>query len=96
MGVKYPIDKKSGFPYVLTTDFSITIYAKGQFKEIARTIKPAIELDKQRVIEKFEIERRYWTAKGVDWGIVTEHEMPRILISNIEHYHPNYHLEPTP
>src|SRR5215213_4143273 len=95
MGVKYPAAEKSGFPYILTADFFITIHANGQTKEIARTIKPAKELDKQRVIEKFEIERRYWTAKGIDWGIVTEHEIPQTLVKNIEHYHSNYQLEPT-
>lgn len=95
MNVRYPADNKSKFPYVLTTDFLITININGQNKEIARTVKYANDLDKQRVIEKFEIERRYWTAKGVDWGIVTENEMPKNLVSNLRHYHSDYQLEPT-
>lgn len=94
MGVKYPTDEKTGFPRILTADFFITIQVNGQTKDIARTIKPAIELDRKRVIEKFEIERRYWTAKGIDWGIVTEREIPKTLVSNIEEYHSNYRLEP--
>jgi len=94
MAVRYPTDSKSNFPYVLTTDFLLTIHINGQTKEIARTIKLAKDLDKQRVIEKFEIERRYWTAKGVDWGIVTENEMPGNLVSNLQHYHSDYQLEP--
>lgn len=40
MGVKYPTNKESNFPYILTTDFFITIHSNGQAKEIARTIKP--------------------------------------------------------
>lgn len=95
MGVRYPTDRKSNFPYILTTDFLITIYNNGQYKDVARTIKPAKELDKKRVIELFEIERRYWAAKGIDWGIVTEHEIPKILTGNIEHYHSDFQLEPT-
>ncbi len=95
MGIRYPTDSKSNFPYVLTTDFLVTVNINGQPLEIARTIKHAKDLDKQRVIEKFEIERRYWTAKGVDWGIVTENEMPKTLVSNLQHYHPDYYLEPT-
>ncbi len=94
MAVRYPTDSKSNFPYVLTTDFLVTINTNGQTKEIARTIKLAKDLDRQRVIEKFEIERRYWTAKGVDWGIVTENEMPKNLVSNLQHYHSDYQLEP--
>ena len=96
MGIKYPIDDASGFPYILTTDFLISIFSNGKTIEIARTVKPAKDLESTRVIEKFELERRYWTAKGVDWGIVTEHEIPRVLAKNIEVIHPSYKLEATP
>jgi hypothetical protein len=96
MGVKHPIDAVSGFPYVLTTDFLISIYIDGKTVEIARTVKPAKELESTRVIEKFEIERRYWMAKGIDWGIVTEHEIPRTLAANIDVIHSAYKLEATP
>jgi hypothetical protein len=96
MGIKYPVDDASGFPYILTTDFLISIFSNGKTIEIARTVKPAKDLESTRVIEKFELERRYWTAKGVDWGIVTEHEIPRVLAKNIEVIHPSYKLEATP
>jgi hypothetical protein len=95
MGVKHPTDAASGFPYILTTDFLISIFSNGKNVEIARTVKPAKELESTRVIEKFEIERRYWIAKGVDWGIVTEHEVPRILAANISVIHSAYKLEAT-
>lgn len=95
MGVEYPKDKETNFPFVLTTDFMITIRDGDRILDIARTIKPSKELDKTRVIEKFEIERRYWAAKGIDWGIVTEKEIPTVLAKNIEYLHPAYHLEPT-
>lgn len=96
MGVKYPTDSSSGFPYILTTDFFISTYSSGKSVEIARTIKLAKDLESTRVIEKLEIERRYWIAKGVDWGIVTEHEIPRTLAKNIEVLHTSYRLEATP
>lgn len=95
MGIEYPTDKNSGFPIVLTTDFMITIRDGDRISNIARTVKPSKELDKNRVIEKFEIERRYWAAKGIDWGIVTEHEIPIALAKNVEYLHPHYYLEPT-
>ena len=79
-GIRYPYDNVSGFPYVLTTDFLITTengYA-------ARSVKPSSELSRPRVREKLEIERRYWQARGVDWRIVTENEIPRTKIRNIE------------
>lgn len=96
MGIKHPTDTASGFPYVFTTDFLISIQSDGKTVEIARTVKPAKELESTRVIEKFELERRYWMAKGVDWGIVTEHEIPRILAANINVIHSAYKLEATP
>lgn len=95
MGIKYPIDKESGTPYILTTDFMVTVDYGGKVFDIARTIKPSIELSKKRVLEKFEIERRYWTKRGVDWGIVTEKEISKIMAANIEWIYTAYYLEPT-
>jgi len=50
----------------------------------ARTVKCASELQNQRTVEKLEIERRYWEYIGVDWKIVTEHEIPKQKCRNIE------------
>lgn len=93
MGVEYPTDDDSKFPVIMTTDFMITVRDGERTFDIARTIKPSEELDRTRVIEKFEIERRYWAAKGIDWGIVTEKEIPMMLVENIKYLHPAYYLE---
>lgn len=79
-GIKYPADRASGYPYVLTCDFMITT-AQGL---IARTVKMTSELGNARVLEKLEIERRYWAAHGVDWKIVTEKEISYQRARNIE------------
>jgi len=79
-GIRYPYDNVSGFPYVLTTDFLITTHDGC----VARAIKPGADLQKPRVREKLEIERRYWEKRGIDWKIVTESEIPRTKIRNIE------------
>ncbi len=79
-GIAYPTDRVSGYPYILTCDFMVTT-TEG-FK--ARTIKMAKELEKPRTLEKLEIERRYWLAKGIDWRIVTEYEIPLQRAKNIE------------
>lgn len=79
-GIRYPYDNISGFPYVMTTDFMITT-PNGYF---ARAVKPSADLRKRRVREKLEIERRYWLKRGIDWKIVTENEIPRTKIRNIE------------
>jgi hypothetical protein len=42
------------------------------------------ELNNPRVLEKLEIERRYWLSQGIDWKIVTENEISRQKAKNIE------------
>jgi len=79
-GIRYPTDNVSGFPYVMTCDFMITSTTGMK----ARTIKMTAELENARTLEKLEIERRYWAVQGVDWRIVTEHEISRQKAKNIE------------
>jgi plasmid maintenance system antidote protein VapI len=79
-GIKYPTDNVSSFPYVLTCDFMIT--TTNGLK--ARTIKLSSELNNKRVIEKLEIERRYWQIYEIDWKIVTENEISYTKARNIE------------
>lgn len=93
IGVRYPF--VSGNPWVLTTDFFITIHDGKKEFNVARTVKPAKELENNRVLDKFEIERRYWLAKGVDWAVVTEHDIPKQLTQNVKWVHTYFHLNPT-
>lgn len=93
LGVTYPTDTVSGTPKVLTTDFMITIKINGHEIDIARTIKPAKDLENKRVLEKFEIERRYWAEKNINWGIVAEKDIPETLVRNIIWVYSNYTIE---
>lgn len=82
------IDKKTKEPYILTTTFLITLLNHdGQKSFAARSIKYASELSKKTTIEKLEIERRYWTAKGINWGIVTNKDINDVRAKNIEWIH---------
>lgn len=74
-------------PLVLTSDFRLTIGAPGRTFDQVRTVKYAEKLAHPRVLEKFEIERRYWERRGVAWGILTEQNLPRNLVRNIELLH---------
>lgn len=78
-GIRHPTDPVSGFPIVMTTDFLITT----EDGLLARTVKPSGDLSKPRVLEKFEIERRYWKRKGIDWKIVTEKQISSNKALNI-------------
>lgn len=81
-------DKHSGEYYVLYTSFLITVKGlDGKPKYIARSLKASSELEKKVTIERLEIERRYWKSKNIDWGIITEKDIPIIKAKNIEWLH---------
>ena len=82
------IDRKTKEPYILTTTFLITLLnSNGKKSFAARSIKYASELEKKSTIEKLEIERRYWKAQGIDWGIVTNKDINDVRAKNIEWVH---------
>jgi len=81
-GIRHPRDPKNQEDVVMTTDFVVTCLREGKQEEIARTIKYNQELESERTLEKLEIERRYWQSRQVDWGIVTEREIPPIVVQN--------------
>ena len=81
--IRHPSDPKNQVPIVMTTDFLLTIKFGNEQKLFARAVKPSNELEKKRTIEKLELEREYWTQKGIDWAIVTEKEIPQELVRNI-------------
>lgn len=91
-GFEHPTDPKSREHIVMTTDFLVTISRDGKDVELARSIKYVSELGSARVLEKLEIERLYWLRRGVDWGVVTEREIPAILVDNATWVHPKYRL----
>jgi len=92
-GVPSKDDPKTLEPIVMTTDFLITLMIDGKRVERARAIKYADDLQSPRVLEKLEIERRYWEARGISWGIVTEHEIPSVLSDNVEILYPYRYLD---
>jgi len=92
LGIKHPTNPKTNEPVVMTTDFLLTIEKDNRFIDVARTIKMKDELLKERVIEKFEIERVYWERRGIEWGIVTEEEIPKAIARNISYIHNYYDL----
>lgn len=89
-GIKHSVDPQTRTPIVMTTDFFLTVKRNNELVYHARTVKQSNELDSERIIEKFEIERAYWEEQGVDWGIVTEKELNLEVINNIKWFHKSY------
>lgn len=90
LGITHPSDPSTGVPIVMTTDFLITVHHSNQVALIARTVKPSEKLNNRRTIEKFEIEREYWSRKLIDWGMITEYELPKQLCVNLGILHPRF------
>lgn len=82
LGVRHPFIR--GKVMVMTTDFLLTVKAGDDTILVARTCKQKKELKGKRLFEKLEIERRYWEARGVDWGlVVTDKDIPEAIWRNI-------------
>lgn len=87
LGIEHPKNPETGELIVMTTDFLVNVDYNNEQYEIARTIKSKDDLMKKRVSEKFEIERVYWDKKGIDWGIVTDDEIDKVIANNISLVH---------
>lgn len=87
LGIKHPSDPKTKENIVMTTDFLIDTIKNNKVEMKARSIKPSKELINKRIIEKQEIERTYWVEKGIDWGLVTEKEIPWTFANNVSIIH---------
>jgi hypothetical protein len=84
LGVRHPRHPRTREPIVMTTDFLVTV--RGTFRPslVAIACKPADRLGEQRVLEKLEIERRYWASRGVSWRIVTERDVAPDVVAGLK------------
>lgn len=93
MGIRYPMYSGTQVPFVLTSDFVVTVPDRSGKKRLAvRTCKYESELvdptEGPRVIEKLELEKAIWADKGViDWKVVTDRLMDPILRDNLDWLH---------
>lgn len=90
LGIIYPRYPSTAVPFVMTTDFVVTLVDEtGRRRMAARTLKYEDEFasakELQRRLEKFELEKAIWASKGeMDWKIVTPDMIGQIAISNLQ------------
>lgn len=93
MGIQYPVFYGTQLPFVLTSDFVVTLKEPDGRKRLAiRTCKYESELADlnkgQGTIEKLDLERALWADQNVvDWKIVTEQLINPIFKDNLEWLH---------
>lgn len=89
------IDKSSGCPYIITTAFLITCKVNNEkVRYFARSVIASKSLERKSTLEKLEMERRYWSAKEIDWAIVTEKDINITKSKNIEWVLPSIYTFP--
>ena len=89
LGIRHPA--VSGVTQVMTTDFLLGTLQNNKVVQVAISVKYSDELEDIRVIEKQELERRYWESLDIQWYLFTENEVPFILIQNIKWLIPHMH-----
>lgn len=78
-------DKETGDLYELHTNFLIKTTNKEKGEEtVALSVKSISELQRVTVIEKMEIEKRYWKVKGIKFYVITENEIDKQFVENIK------------
>lgn len=82
LGIKHPAAK--GVIQVMSTDFLIDIKRDDKIITQAISVKYRNDLEDTRVIEKQELERRYWEGEQMDWYLFTENKIPMTLVQNIK------------
>ncbi|WP_025680629.1 heteromeric transposase endonuclease subunit TnsA [Paenibacillus massiliensis] len=86
--IKKLMDRRTGTPHILASTFLITVKnERGQERHFARNIKEGRELEKNSVIERYEVIRRYWHKKGIPWALLTPSEINAVRAKNIEWLH---------
>lgn len=84
-GLRHPNIR--GIDQVMSSDFLVDIHL-GSASQIAIQVKPLNALADNRVVEKLEIERRYWELKQIPWFLITESEINFVVKQNISWLYP--------
>ena len=74
---------QNGVNQMMSSDFFVNTSSKVQPRFVIQA-KYQNALKDSRTIEKLEIERRYWQLKKIPWFLVTEKEIDKIVVDNIE------------
>lgn len=77
-------DKETGQLYQLHTNFLVTNKRDNVEEQVAISVKSLSEIERKTVIEKMEIERRFWKNKSIPFYVITEKEINKQFVDNIK------------
>jgi hypothetical protein len=84
--IPHPHHSSTGEYRVMTTDFFITARRGLTVRHFGRCYMKSSALS-SAALHTLEIERRYWSLRQIDWGIVTEKEITATQIANAKFLH---------
>lgn len=83
LGIRHPVYPRTSVEAVLTTDIVMTLTSDNATL-LARSVKYSKDLVREEVLEHLELEKQYWNRRGVDWRLVTELDMPPVVLKNLD------------
>ncbi|MFC1236682.1 TnsA endonuclease N-terminal domain-containing protein [Vibrio sp. F74] len=83
LGIEHPMVKKTGIPFIMTTDILVTVKNDSGESYLAFCVKPEDKLDDPRVLEKIEIERVWWELLGIPFQVFTGNNKTEFLSRNL-------------
>lgn len=83
IGCRHPFYPGTHVPTVMTADFFLIVMRDGEAKELAVNIKPDDAFPDDRVLDKLELQRRYFDAIGVEHALVLASNIPKQVAANI-------------
>lgn len=84
LGIKHPSDPRTGVLLRQTTDLLATKSKLGYETLSAWAVKDKSDIQKIRITDKLEIERRYWHEKEVPWELVINEGMNSFRTLNLD------------
>ncbi|MGO2263490.1 TnsA endonuclease N-terminal domain-containing protein [Halomonas sp.] len=80
--IRHP--EAGGFHQVMSSDLVVDLSMPTGPQRLAIQVKVSSDLMDPRTVEKLELERRYWKIKGIPWYLITEKQMPRTIMENLD------------
>lgn len=87
LGIRHPWDTRKDQPFVMTSDSRVTFLENGVLKDKVFSLKYGVELDRENVLRKLWLERRFWEERGIEWVLITERDIPQIFVQNAKWLH---------
>jgi len=84
-GIRHP--EIRGQIQIMSSDFLVDT-DRPELMKMAIQVKTSSDLSNPRIVEKLELERRYWAMKEIPWYLLTEKQIPKTVTKNIAWLYP--------